>query len=324
MAIGIVDCDALTSPQNFIPSLDLMKISGYLKGKKKVVHFLTSSKNLERFEKVIFFKDKRDGINPESYMNLKNVEFWGRAFFGGVQCALPEEVERAPADIGLYVRYMAKERPLKARQVEVADHIRLFSELKWPTKELSDKIYVYDELRDILNSPAAINWLLEKREAHYISLCYRANLETRQEYENYCLLRNKINLPPPLFSLIKGEKELFEAAVKTEPKIIARERIEVPGSQDYYRNIFGIILENCLAIKNKGITVGLYFQQEDNLARPYSSIFRRMSSWARSKDDVPVVDALKQELLIDSFGFFIENPRIYKNINTRPSEYKGE
>ena len=104
MLIGIYDLDLLLYDR-WIPSIDLMKYSGYHKKKGDVVHTLYEYDGWEAYDIVYVRRDKYSQAVPSYLLSISNVEWVGRRFFDDVIIPLPWEIETCPADASIYRSY---------------------------------------------------------------------------------------------------------------------------------------------------------------------------------------------------------------------------
>lgn len=97
MTVGLYDLDYWHSPQSF-PNLELMKVFNYYYSKGDIVTFISPKENLERFNKIIYFKENKSTKIPVK-LNLlaANAEFYGKGFRGELIELKPEYKEMPPS-----------------------------------------------------------------------------------------------------------------------------------------------------------------------------------------------------------------------------------
>lgn len=102
MVIGFADLDFLQSPNRFIPSLELMKLSSYYKQKGHIVKVCYDLTKISFYDIIYISKNSNKGdVSPLLLSNSK-IKWLGTYFTKGVYQELPKEIELCEPDSSIY------------------------------------------------------------------------------------------------------------------------------------------------------------------------------------------------------------------------------
>lgn len=238
MDIGLLDQDALSSPNTFLPNLEIMKLSTYYKKNKNYVSFILDPNKIERYNKVVLRKDMNDGEYLSELFLEDKCEYGGLAFTNGVYVPLAEEIEDSVPDISIYNSYFKKILIGKKKYEDLqrkllkSSFIRLSSNGQTCNLDTSkgfigygarieNVIYIYDTgIFNILNAYEAIdNIVLGKKQK--AKLIYPQYSDDFSEIEKWCKKKWSHSENRFIYDKIILNKELKEICGKS-PEFVSK------------------------------------------------------------------------------------------------------
>lgn len=131
MIINIIDGDMIKYHQTPF-NIDLMKIAAYYKKKRDIV-IMTPFIDLDKYSKIVYYKDYYDGEFDSEFLMNNKVVYGGRAFNRTVYKPLPNEIERCLCDRYVYspmerIFCTNKINQTLFNQMMRAQHLRLSSD----------------------------------------------------------------------------------------------------------------------------------------------------------------------------------------------------
>lgn len=291
MDIGLLDQDALLYPKEFIPNLEIMKLSSFYKKKRHYVTLILNPDKTERYSKILLRKDKKDNIYLSNLLLQDKCSYGGLAFTNGIYAPMDLEIENSVPDISIYNSYFRK-FSIKEKDFREASFIRFSSngkdcDLNYKKGITGSNIsffFVYDpniiELEEPVKIFNSMNITSIHQKVIFVSPQYTDNLEN---LKNWCTNRwlgakNLIIYDRYLYN--KDFKELCQESKNfiVKPKIICG----LDKNQTYTKNFLKQDLRNCI---NRAIYCIIndakisFTVNKDLTDEQYLPIYKYLTAW---------------------------------------------
>lgn len=117
MSIGLIDQDCLNNKKDFFYDLDIMKLASYYKSKKEITKLLLDAREYTQYTKTFFIKNRFDYKVMKTLFKDPRIIYRGYAFSAQEYEPLPDDIERARADISIYDTYLKFNDNLADRRI---------------------------------------------------------------------------------------------------------------------------------------------------------------------------------------------------------------
>lgn len=185
MIVGLYDIDLWHRGKSY-PNLELMKTFKYLYDKNETVIMMRPNENIERFSKIIYFKDNEKTILPKTlnvYGDKKDIYGYG---FYKKNSPLKPEIAAVPPS---YFPYDAWVNKLKAPSDY--DRMKSSSYIRLETKDFVDykpnRTYIYIADHNFLYQENAEDFLQEYKRTHCFNFIH--SLVAKEESTAYKFIR---------------------------------------------------------------------------------------------------------------------------------------
>lgn len=204
MDIGLLDQDAILSPETFYPNLEIMKLSSYYKKNKNFVSLILNPKEVDRYTKIVLRKDTNDENYLSNLFLNKKCEYGGLAFTNNIYKPLEKEIENCIPDISIYNSYFNKIL-LKLKKGEIlkrkflqSSYIRLSTDgincdldyqngFIGASARSQNIVYVYDNnILEIKDSKEAINDIIKGKQ-QFMKLIHVQESKDFEKISNWCV-----------------------------------------------------------------------------------------------------------------------------------------
>lgn len=117
MSIGLIDQDCLSNKKDFFYDLDIMKLASYYKSKREITKLLLNPLEYTQYTRTYFIKNRFDYKMMEELFKDPRIIYRGYAFSALDYEPLPDDIERAQADISIYDTYLKFNDQLADRRI---------------------------------------------------------------------------------------------------------------------------------------------------------------------------------------------------------------
>ena len=306
MEIGIIDQDAFSIPiKDFIPNLEVMKISSYYKKNKNIVSLLLNLEDNERYSKLFLRKDNPKSDYYSSLILDKRCSYGGLSFTNGIYAPLEDTIENSIPDISIYDNFF-KRNFIGSAAIEKQKRILLNSNfIRLSTDNINcnenfknylqtkshTRVYVYDT--NILNIKDSIEVLDSFPFGFYqkVYLIHPIKITSIEEAERLCSKKWYAPQEQIIFSKDLSNKE-FKELCKVSKRFSSalNYKLGVDKSNNYgdifLKNELIKILNRLIYIKIIGAKIKILVNK-DIPNENYYHIFKYLDHWIKrgsSKD----------------------------------------
>lgn len=106
MSIALIDQDCLSNKKDFFYDLDIMKLASYYKSKKEITKLLLNPSEYAQYTTTYFIKNRFDYKMLNQLFKDPRIIYRGYAFSADEYEPLPDDIEKARADISIYDTYL--------------------------------------------------------------------------------------------------------------------------------------------------------------------------------------------------------------------------
>lgn len=117
MSVGLIDQDCLNNKKDFFYDLDIMKLASYYKSKREITKLLLDPREYTQYTKTYFIKNRFDYKMMDELFKDPRLIYRGYAFSAQEYEPLPDDIERAQADISIYDTYLKFNDNLADRRI---------------------------------------------------------------------------------------------------------------------------------------------------------------------------------------------------------------
>lgn len=300
MDIGLLDQDALFSPDSFHPNLEIMKLSTYYKKSKNFVSLILDPSKIERYNKVILRKDISDGDYLSNLFFEEKCEYGGLAFTNDIYVPLPEEIENTVPDISIYNSYFKRILTGKksfdnmSKEYQKCSFIRLSSDGKTCNLDSSkgiisghgagENIWIYDKnifnISDSLET--ATSFLQGKRQLlKFVYPQYSSNFE---DIARWCATNQIVASAPLIYDKVILNKEFKEICdrsneFRVKPIILICNDKNETYTENFLRTDFRNSLNRIIYTMTEKAKIRFECKQEPK-DKSFKMLYRNLILWS--------------------------------------------
>lgn len=347
MDIGLLDQDAICSPETFIPNLEIMKLSTYYKKNKNYVSLILNPDNIERYTRIILRKDNLDSNYLSNVLLEKKCDYGGLAFTNNRYISLEEEIENCTPDLSIYNNYfnkiLSKQKKglKKIEDFQVASFIRLSSnqkncDLNAEKGLIGDtrrSILIYDQ--DIFNIDSSLERLssLIQTSKQKVKFVYEQSSTDFNQISNWCKQKffkadNKLFYNKIIYN--KEFKEICDNShdFHLRPLLLMATDKNQTYTLNFLKNDFKNSLNRTLYIMISGAKVRLDYKDPIKDSN-FNSLYKNLKLWERKGfGKYSFKDYLLSKGMIKSFKFLNNlaesDSALRELINVAPSKIRNK
>ena len=338
MSIGLIDQDCLSNKKDFFYDLDIMKLASYYKRKREITKLLLDPREYTQYTRTYFIKNRFDYKMMGELFKDPRITYRGYAFSALDYEPLPDDIERAQADISIYDTYLKFNDNLADRRViqilspmmENSCHARLSTDNKTcnvPTERVlykdSTGLCLYD-----YNIFALEDWYYATQDYREKSLRFRFSPIT-SDLEDIKKVLNEYNLRSENHLILSGTlnddmiQEIISLGVKDRIRVQLLQDLNPYDDEDMMNKII-YAMNTILVLKQAHLRIHAYIDPHDIDQR--TAYLNNLAYWMnRNHSDTSfshfVHNIRKQG--ITKFDKLAESNEIFKCLyNMNPSEWK--
>lgn len=277
MSIALIDQDCLDNKKDFFYDLDIMKLASYYKSKKEITKLLLNPSEYTQYTKTYFIKNRFDYKMMGELFKDKRIIYRGYAFSALDYEPLPDDIERAQADISIYDTYLKFNNNLADRRVirlvspmmENSCHARLSTDNKTCNVPVNRILYkdstglcLYD-----YNIFALEDWYYATKDYKDKSLRFRfspitTNLEDIKKILNEYDLRSENHMI--LSGVLNDDiiKEIISLGVKDRIRVQLLQNLNPYDKEDIMNKII-YAMNTILQLKQAHLRIHAYIDPHD-------------------------------------------------------------